>query len=158
MLVDQTSEVPSPLFERFNGLLPSAEPSCLFLSTLSSLSALSSRVVLRQLVGLSDRSLPDGGPCICALTCIHDVVPVIDGQNLLPIQPYLDECLVLLRKPEPINFLVLPYEVSALDPEGQFLRGMAFDPHHRIVVCINPEFSLKQVFVLPLGPSLGNEA
>ncbi len=105
----------------------------------------------------------DGGfwndcPRVLALTCIHDIVPVIDGQNLLPIQPYLNQCLVLLRKPEPINFLVLPYEVSALDPERQFFRGMAFDPHHRIVVHINPEFPLKQIFVLPLGQDLGDNA
>src|ERR1700758_4744635 len=58
-----------------------------------------------------------------ARTCIHDVVPVIDGENLLPIQPYFYQGLVLLWKPEPINFLVLPYEVGALNPERQFLRG-----------------------------------
>ena len=40
---------------------------------------------------------------LSGLARIHAVVPVIDGQNLLSIQSHLNECLVLLRKPEPIN-------------------------------------------------------
>src|ERR1700733_6066940 len=65
----------------------------------------------------SDGGLGNDCPRLFALTRIHDVVPVFDGQNLLSVQPYLNQCLVLLRKPEPVNFLVLPYEVSVLDPE-----------------------------------------
>ena len=77
------------------------------------------------------RSQSDGGfwndcPRVLALTCIHDIFPVIDGQNFLPIQPYRNKCLVLLRKPEPINFLVLPCEVSALDPERHFFLRDGF--------------------------------
>ena len=104
-------QVPSHLFERFRGLSPSAEPSCSFLPALSSGPALSSRAGLRQLVGLSDRSFADGGPCICALTCVHDVVPVFDLQDFLPVQPYLNKRLVLFWEPEAINFLILPYRV-----------------------------------------------
>jgi hypothetical protein len=109
------------------------------------------------------RSQSDGGfwndcPRLFALTYIHDVVPVIDGQNLFPIQPYLNQCLVLLRKPEPINFLALPYEVGALDPERQFFRGMAFNPYHGVVLYVDPKLTLKQVFVFPLGHPLGDEA
>lgn len=78
-----------------------------------------------------------------AAICIHDIVPVIDGQNLLPIQPYLNHCLVLLWKPEPINLLVLPYEVSTLDPERQLFRGMAFNPDHRVILHINPNLPFK---------------
>jgi hypothetical protein len=92
------------------------------------------------------------------LACIHDVFPVINGQNLLPIQPYLNQCLVFLRKPEPINFLVLPYKVSALDPERQLFRGMAFNPHHRVILYINPKLAFKQILVFPLRPDLGDEA
>src|SRR5256884_636279 len=116
MLADQISEVPSYLFELFRGLLPSPEPSYSFLSALSSGPALSSRAGLRQLVGLSDRSLPDGGPCICALACVHDIVPVFDLQDFLPVQPYLNKRLVLFWEPETINFLILPHKVCVLDP------------------------------------------
>src|SRR6266478_528346 len=93
---------------------------CRMLSALSSLWALSSQPGLRQLVGLSDRSLPDGGPCICALGCVHHIVPVFDLQDFLPIQPYLNQRLVLFWEPEPINFLILPHKVCVLDPEGEF--------------------------------------
>src|SRR5467141_426121 len=82
-------------------------------------SALRSRLGLRKLVGLSDRSLPDGGPCICALAFVHDIVPVFDLKDFLPVQPHLDQRLVLFREPESINFLILPYKVCALDPEGE---------------------------------------
>ena len=66
---------------------------------------------LRQLVGLSDRSFPDGGPFICALACVQDIVPVFDLQDFLPVQPYLNKRLVLFWEPEAINFLILPYRV-----------------------------------------------
>src|SRR6266550_3124105 len=157
MLADQISEVPSRLFERFRGLLPSAEPSCLFLPALSSLPAHSSRAGLRQLVGLSDRNLPDGGPCICALACVHDIVPMFDLQDFLPVEPNLNKRLVLFREPETIHFLILPHKVCALDPEGEFLRRMPFDAHHGVVVCINPDSPFKQILVFPLGYSFGDE-
>jgi hypothetical protein len=46
-------------------------------------------------VALVRRSQSDGGfwnncPRFIAPKCIHDVVPVIDGQNLLTIQPHLN--------------------------------------------------------------------
>src|SRR6266446_4589489 len=151
MLADQISEVPSHLFERFRGLLPSPEPSRSFLP------ALSSRPGLCQLVGLSDRSLPDGGPCICALGCVHHIVPVFDLQDFLPVQPYLNKRLVLFWEPEAINFLVLPYKVCVLDPEGEFLRRMSFDPHHGVVVHVNPDSTFKQILIFPLGYSFGDE-
>jgi len=109
------------------------------------------------------RSQSDGGvrndcPRILALICIHDIVPVIDAQNLLPIEPYLNQCLVLLRKPESINFLVLPHEVGPLDPEGEFFRGMALYPYDGVVLYVDPKLTFKQVFVFPLGHRLGDEA
>ena len=113
--------------------------------------------LLRQLVGVNDRNLPDGGSCICALTCVHDIVPVFDLQDFLPVQPYLNKRLVLFWEPEAINFLILPYKVCALDPEGEFLRGMPFDPHHGVVVYINPDSTLKQILVFPLGYGVGDE-
>src|SRR5271154_2203407 len=106
---------------------------------------------LRQLVDLSDRSLPDGGPCICVLACVHHIVPVFDLQDFLPVQPYLHKRLVFFGEPEAINFLILPYKVRTLDPEGEFLRGMPFDSHHGVVVHINPNFTFKQILVFPLG-------
>src|SRR6266550_4633862 len=151
MLADQISEVPSHLLERFRDLLPSAEPSCSFLP------ALSSRARLRQLVGLSDCSFPDGGPCICALACVHDIVPVFYLQDFLPVQPYLNKRLILFREPEAVNFLILPHKVCVLDPEGEFLRRMSFDAHHGVVVCINPDSTFKQILVSPLGYSFRDE-
>src|SRR5580704_15415574 len=102
------------------------------------------------------RSRSDGGfwndcPRFLALNRIHHVVPVIDGQNLVSIEPYLDKCLVLLRKPELIDFLVLPYEVSALDRERQLFRRMALNPYHGVVVYVDPKLTLKQVFVFAPG-------
>src|SRR6267142_4414704 len=149
--------VPSHLFERFRGLLPSAEPRRSFLSAHSSLSKLSSRPGLRQLVGLSDRSVPGDSPRICALARIQDVVPVFDLQELLPVQPYLNKRLVLFWEPEAINFLILPYKICVLDPEGEFLRGMSFDPHYAVVVHVNPDSTFKQILVFPLGYSFGDE-
>jgi hypothetical protein len=70
--------------------------------------ALSSRPGLRQLVALSDGSLPDGRPCICALAFVHDIVPVFDLQDFLPVQSYLNQRLVFFWKPEGVNFLILP--------------------------------------------------
>ena len=150
-------QVPSHLFERFRGLSPSAEPSCSFLPALSSGPALSSRAGLRQLVGLSDRRLPDGGPCICALACVHDIVLVFDLRDFLPVQPYLNKRLVPFREPEAINCLILPHKVCVLDPEGEFPRGMPFDAHHGVVVHINPDSTFKQILVFPLGYSFGDE-
>src|SRR6266852_5232721 len=65
----------------------------------------------RQLVGLTDRSFPDGGPCICALACVHDIVSMFDLQHFLPVEPYLNKRLVLFWEPEAVNFLVLPHKV-----------------------------------------------
>src|ERR1700690_3741503 len=111
----------------------------------------------RQLVGLSDRSLPNGGPCICALVCINDIVSVFDVEEFLSVQPYLNQRLVFFWEPEAINFLILPHKVCALDPEGKFLRRMTFDPHHGIVVHINPDSTFKQILINPLGYSVGDE-
>jgi hypothetical protein len=112
---------------------------------------------LRQLVSLSDRSLPDGGPCICALACVHDIVPVFDLQDFLPVQPYLNKRLVLFWEPETINLLILPQKLCVLDPEGEFRRGMPFDAHHGVVVCINPDSTFKQILGFPLGYSFGDK-
>src|SRR5579863_1955338 len=109
------------------------------------------------------RSQSDGGfwndcPCVLALTCIHDIVLVIDGQNLRPIESHLNQCLVLLRKPESVNFLVLSHEVGPLDPEREFFRGMALNPYNGVFLYVDPELTFKQVFVFPLGHCLGDEA
>src|SRR5208283_4280215 len=81
------------------------------------------------------------------LGAIYDVILVVDGQDLLAVQPNLHKRLVSLRQPESTNLLVLPHEVGSLDPEGKLPGGMAFDPDHRVVVNINPKFAFKQVLV-----------
>ena len=113
--------------------------------------------LLRQLVGVNDRNLAYGGSCICALTGVHDIVPVFDLQDFLPVHPYLNKRLVLFWEPETINFLILPHKVCVLDPEGKFLRGMPFDAHHGVVVHINPDSTFKQILIFPLGYSFGDE-
>jgi hypothetical protein len=48
---------------------------------------------------------------------VHGVILVVDRQNLLAIESYLDKRLVSLWKPESVDLLVLPHEVSSFDPE-----------------------------------------
>jgi len=48
---------------------------------------------------------------------VHGVIAVVDRQNLLAIESYLDKRLVSLWKPESVDLLVLPHEVSSFYPE-----------------------------------------
>lgn len=48
---------------------------------------------------------------------VHGVILVVDRQNFLAIESYLDKRLVSLWKPESVDLLVLPHEVSSFDPE-----------------------------------------
>jgi hypothetical protein len=56
---------------------------------------------------------------------VHDVILVVDSQNVLAIESYLDKGLVSFWKPESADLLVLPHEVGSFYPERKFLRGMA---------------------------------
>src|SRR5262249_3289854 len=91
------------------------------------------------------------------LNSIDDIIFVRDGKYFLSIEPDLDEGLVLLWKPETIDFLILPRKIGPLNPERQFLGGISLDPTHGVVVCDNPQFAFKQVFISPLGNCLRDE-
>jgi len=89
---------------------------------------------------------------------VYGVILMLYRQHPLSIESHLDEGFISLRKPESINFLVLSDKVGPFDPERQFPRRMPFDPNHRIVVGINPQLALKQIFVFPLGDGLRDVA
>src|SRR5215471_1647286 len=96
------------------------------------------------------RGLLDPVPSLSfVLGCIYDVVLIRNSQNLLAVEPHPNKRLILLRKPEPINFLILPHEVGRLDPEGRPSGRMTLDPDHVVVVNVNPQLAFKQILVLP---------
>lgn len=75
---------------------------------------------------------------------------MVDCEDLLPIHSDLHVCLVLLRKPESIDLLIVAHEVDPLNPEGEFLSGMPDDPNDGVVSRINPHFAFEQIFVRAL--------
>src|SRR6266436_5885680 len=106
------------------------------------------------------------GPCMCllnrdlfllVLSCVDDIILVVDCQNFLSIHADLHNGLVSLRKPETADLLVLTHEVGTLDPKRGPLRGMPFDPYYGVVVNINPQFALKQILILSVRNCLGYE-
>src|SRR5271165_7019001 len=75
-----------------------------------------------------------GGSCRLTLVLgpVHNVISMVDRQNLLAIEPDLEERLIFLGQPEFADLLVLPHKVRALNPERKLLRGMPFDPDNGI--------------------------
>jgi hypothetical protein len=118
---------------------------------------LSSRAGLRQLVGLSDRSLPGRWTVhLCSgLRSPHSSGVRSSGSSSRTAVPEQASGPFLGARSR--QFSILPYKVCALDPEGEFPRGMPFDAHHGVVVHINPDFTFKQILVFPLGYSFGDE-
>ena len=82
---------------------------------------------------------------------VHGVVLVVDRQNILAMESYLDKRLVSLWKPKFVNLLVLPHEVGSLYPERELLRRVTFDSDNGIVLNVNPYLALEQILVSTFG-------
>src|SRR5215470_9485916 len=83
---------------------------------------------------------------------------MLDKENFLAVEPHIHMSFVLGWKPKVADFFVLAHKIGSRDPKRQLSCGMPGNLDHSEVVAIDPYFSLKEIFVQPLGNCLNNQA
>lgn len=85
---------------------------------------------------------------------VDGVIGVVNGEDLLSLQPHRGNRLISLRKPEWADFLVTPYKINSLNPKRKFSRGVAGYLDDSEVLLTDPNSAFEEVFVFTLGMGL----
>ena len=89
---------------------------------------------------------------------LHGLVLVFNGQHGMAGNHNVAGRIHPVGKPDTIDFLVPPVDLSFESPHGRFLCRHATDSNDAVVLTIHPDVTVQRVFVSTLGCDLQPEA